>query len=114
MDALVGLGYHGVDTLEIGSLSCPITRGTRAVLVTSKDYELLASILVLLGGIEDGHLLTGGHMDGSGADLRYHLVDQTDIGEGATGHDLIVTSAGTVGVKVLSLNSTLGEVASSR
>ena len=96
MDALVGLGDHGVDTLEIGSLGSPITRGTRAILVTSKDNELLASILVLLGGIEDGHLLTSGHMDGSGADLRYHLVDKTDIGKGATGHDLIITSAGTV------------------
>lgn len=114
MDTLVGLGDHSVDTLKVRSLGSPITGGSRAVLVSSKDDELLSSILVLLGGIEDGHLLAGGHVDGGRADLRYHLVDQADVGEGATGHNLIVTSAGTVGVEVLSLDSTLSEVAGSR
>ena len=108
VDALVGLGDHSVDTLKHGSLGSPITGGTRAVLVSCEDDELLASILVLLGGIEDGHLLARGHMDGRWADLRHHLVDQTHVGESATGHDFIVATTRAVRVEVLGLDSALG------
>ena len=114
MDTLVGLGDDGVDTLKVGSLGSPITGGSRAVLVTSKDNELFASILVLLGGIEDGHLLARWHMDSSGTDLRHHLVDEADVSEGSTSHDLIVTSARAVRVEVLGRDVAVSEVASCR
>ena len=114
VDTLIGLSDHGVDTLEVGTLGSPIAGGARAVLVTSEDHELLAGILVLLSGIKDSHLLTRGDVHSRGADLRHHLVDKTDVGEGATGHDLIVTSAGAVGVEVLSSDTTLCKEAGGR
>ena len=111
VDALVGFGDHRVDTLKVGALGSPITGGTGSVLFTGQDDELFASILILLGGVKDGHLLTRGHVDGGGTDLGHHLVDEAHVGEGTTGHDLVVTSAGTVGVEVLGGDVALGEVA---
>jgi hypothetical protein len=104
VDTLIGLSDHSVNSLEVGALGSPIAGRARAVLVTGQDNELFASILVLLSGVEDSHLFAGGNMDGSGANLRYHLVDEADIGERATSHNLIITSAGTVRVEVLGGN----------
>lgn len=53
-------------------------------------------------------------MDGCGSNLRYHLVDETDIGKGTTSHNLIITSARTVGVEILGGNSTISQIAGSR
>jgi hypothetical protein len=53
-------------------------------------------------------------MHGGGTSLGNHLVDKTHISESTTGHDLVVTSAGSVRVEVLVGNSTLSKEASSR
>jgi len=52
-------------------------------------------------------------MHSGGSNLRHHLVDESNVGESTTGHDLIVTSAGTVRVEVLGGNTTLSEVTGS-
>lgn len=114
VDTLVGFGDDSVHTLKERTLGGPIAGGSRSVLLTGQDNELFASITVLFGGIEHGHFLTGGNVNGGGTDLRNHLVDKTDVGESTTGHDLIVTSAGTVGVEVLGGNTALSKVASGR
>lgn len=114
VDTLVALSDDSVDALEVGALGGPIARGARAVLFASKDDQLLTFIEVLLGCVEDGHLLAGGHVHGGGTDLWDHLVNEANVGKGATSHDLIVTSAGTVGVVVLGSNTTLLKVAGSR
>lgn len=111
MDTLVGLGDDSVNTLEVGAFGGPITRRARSVLVASQDNQLLSSVLVLFGGIEDGHLFAGWHVHGSGSDLRHHLVDETDVGEGATSHNLIVASARTIRVEVLRSNISFSQVA---
>ena len=114
VDALVRLGDHSVDSLEVRALGSPITGGTGAVLVASQDDKLLSSVLVLLSGIEDGHLFARWHMDGSGTDLRHHLVDEADVSESSACHDLIVTSARAIRVEVLGRDVALSEVASGR
>jgi hypothetical protein len=53
-------------------------------------------------------------MHGGGTSLGNHLVDKAHISESTTGHDLVVTSAGSVRVEVLVGNSTLSKEASSR
>jgi hypothetical protein len=53
-------------------------------------------------------------MGGLRANLVVKLVDQASVGEGATGHDLKVASAGSVGVEVLGLNTPLLKIACSR
>ena len=113
MDTLVALSNNSLDALKLRTLGSPITRGTRAVLVTGKDDGVDASLHVLVGSVENGHLLTGRNVHGLGADLVNELVDEADVGEGTTSHDLVVTSAGTVGVEVLGGNTLLLEVASS-
>ena len=114
VDTLVALSDHSVDTLKVGALGSPITGGARAVLVSSEDNQLFASILVLLGGIEDGHLLTRWDVHSCGANLWDHLVDETHVGEGATSHDLVISSAGAVRVEVLGGNAALLEVTGGR
>ena len=44
-------------------------------------------------------------MDSLRADFRNELVDDSDIGEGASGHYLVVSSSGSVLVEVLGLNT---------
>ncbi len=114
VDSLVALSDDSVHTLEVGALGSPITGGAGAIFVTSQDNELFASISVVLGSIEDGHLGVGGHVHGGRTNLVDHLVNETDVGKSTTGHDLIITSAGTVGVEVLGGDTTLSKVASGR
>jgi len=114
VDTLVALSDNSAHTLQVWALGGPIAGRSRAVLFAGKDDQLLAIFLVPLGGIEDSHLLTRGDVHGCGANLRHHLVDETHVGEGATSHNLIVTSTGTVRVVVLGSNTTLLEVAGSR
>lgn len=104
MDSLVALSNDGLDTLEVRSLGSPISGGAGAVFLTSKNDELVAFRLILSGSIEDSEFLSGRNVDGFRSDLVYHLVDESGVGEGTTGHDFIVTSSGAVGVEVLSLN----------
>lgn len=114
VDALVALSDHDLDTLEVGALGSPIARGSRTVLFSSKDDGISAGFLVLSSSIEDSHLFSRGDVDGSRASLGDHLVDKSHVGESTTGHDLVVSSAGSVRVKVLVGDSTLSKEASSR
>jgi len=113
MDSLVALSDNSFDALEVGSLGGPIAGGARAVLFASQNNELLARIDVLLSSVEDSHFLARGDVDGGGTDLRHHLVDEANVGKGSTSHDLVVTSAGSVGVVVLSSDAALLKVSSS-
>jgi len=50
---------------------------------------------------------------GGGANFLDHLFDHAGVGKGSTGHNLIVTVTGTVGVKVFLRNAALSEVTGS-
>jgi len=113
VDSLVGLGDDSTDTLEVGTLGGPVSRGAGTVLFTSKQDSVNTILLVLSSSIEDGHLLTRGDMNCVGTDLFDHLVNESGIGEGTTGHNLIVTSAGAIRVEVLLSDAALSKVASS-
>jgi len=114
VNTLVALGNDSLDTLEVGSLGSPIARRARSVLLSSEDDGVDTFIHVSLGSVEDSQLLTTGNMLGGRTDLVDHLVDETDVSEGTASHNLVVTSAGTVRVEVLLLDSLLSEVAGSR
>jgi len=51
-------------------------------------------------------------MDSLWTDLVDKLVDEPDVGEGSSGHDLVVSSSGTIGVVVLCLDASGFEVCS--
>jgi len=53
-------------------------------------------------------------MDGLGSGLFDELVDKSDVGEGTSGHNFVITSSGTISVEVLLFNSLLLEESSSR
>jgi hypothetical protein len=114
VDALIGLSDNDLNTLEVGALSSPIARGSRSVLFTGKDDGVNTSRLVLMGSVENGHLFSGRDVHGGGTGLGNHLVDESHVSEGTSSHDLIVTSAGSVGVEVLIGDSALSKEASSR
>lgn len=113
VDALVGDGNDGLYAEQRGSLGGPIARGARAVELSSEDDEWGASLDVALRGVVDGELLASGLMDGDRALFADQLVQQADVGEGTAGHDLVVTTARTVRVEVLALDSALSEEARS-
>jgi hypothetical protein len=114
MDTLVALSNHSLDTLEVRAFSGPVAGGSRAIFSTSKNDSVNSSFLVLVSGVKDGHLFSRGNVLGSWTNLVDHLVNETDVGESTTSHDLIVTTTGTVGVKVLIGNSAFSKIASSR
>jgi hypothetical protein len=114
VDSLVGLSDHSADTLEEGTLGSPISGRTGTVFLSGEEDSINTVLLVLEGGIEDSHFLTGGYVDGVRSNLVDHLVDKSNVSEGSTSHNLVVASAGTVGVKVLFGNTAIGKVASSR
>lgn len=71
-------------------------------------------ILILLGSIENGKLLSRRNVDGFGTNLVHHFIDQSNVGESTSSHDFIVTSSSTIGVEVLLLDISFIEISSSR
>lgn len=112
MNTLIGLSNNNLDALKVGSLGSPITGRSGTVLLASDDNELLAFLHVSLSGIEDGESLTGRNVESERTVSVNHLVDQTDVGEGTSGHNVIVTSARSVRVEVLGFNTILSEPSS--
>ena len=53
-----------------------------------------------LGGGVPTYFLTARYVDSTRPWLAQELVDQSDVGERSTCHDLIMTSAGSIGVKL--------------
>lgn len=53
-------------------------------------------------------------MNGGRSDFLDHFVDESDVGEGASGHNFVISSSGAVGVEVLLLDVAFLEVSSSR
>ena len=96
VDSLVRLSDDDLDALEVGTLGSPVTGRAGTVLFTSDDDELLALLLVSLSSIKNGNSLSTGDMKSERTVSVDHLVDETHIGEGTSGHDQIVSSAGTV------------------
>jgi len=114
VDTLVALSDDDLDSLEVGALSSPVSGGAGSVLFTGEDNSVSSSFHVLLGSVEDGHLFSGRDVLGSRSSLVNHLVDQTHVSEGSTSHNLVVSSARSVGVEILVGDSTLGKESSSR
>jgi hypothetical protein len=110
VNTLVALGNDSLNTLEVGALGSPVTGGTGTVLFSSHDDGVDARLLVLVGCVEDGHFLAGGDVLGDGSSLLNHFVDNADVGEGSTSHDLVITTAGTIRVKVFLGDAAFSEV----
>ena len=120
MDALEAFGHHGFDAKEAGAFGGPVATGTGAVFLSGEDDERGAGGLVFHAGIVDAHLLTRRLMDrespfhASAVGFRGdHEVFDTDVGEGAAGHNAVVTATTAVAIEIHSFDSLLNEVFSS-
>jgi hypothetical protein len=71
-----------------------------AILLAAEDDERRAFLLVGHGRIEDRGLLPVGPQRVAALDPVEHLVLDTDVGEGAAHHDLVVAPARAVGVEL--------------
>ena len=99
MDALEGLGDHGLDAEEVGALGGPVARAAHAVVFRADDDQRGACGLVVLGGIVDGL--------GVAIELRHaafgagnHEVLDAHVGEGAAGHHAVIAAAAAIAVEV--------------
>lgn len=101
VDSFIALSDDSLDSLEERSLGSPISGGARSVLLSCKDDGGFTFFLISCSGIEDGHLLTRWDVDGLWSDFIDELVDKSDVGEGSSCHDLVISSSGTVCVVVL-------------
>ena len=101
VDALEAFGDHGAHAQQQRALGRPVARRAGAVFLAGDHHQRNALGAVLLGGIEDGHLLAVGQVAGVRAfALGHELVAQADVGEGAAHHDFVVAAARAVGVEV--------------
>src|SRR6202035_1696852 len=75
-----------------------------------EDDERDAVGLIFLGGVEDRHFLIGGEVAGVAAFDVDEFVAQTEVGEGATDHDLVIAAARSVGVEVGGLDAFLLQI----
>lgn len=113
VDSLIALSDNSLDSLEERSLGSPISGGAGSVLVSCEDDGGFTFFLISCSGIEDGHLLTGWDVDGLWSDFIDKLVDKSDVGESSSGHDLVISSSGTVGIVVLWSNTSFLQVSGS-
>lgn len=113
MDTLVAFSNDGFHTLEIRTFGGPIARGSGTVFLSSKDDGVDASIFILVGSIKDSHLFSCRNVDGGRTSLGDHLVDKTDVCEGTTSHDGIISTARSIRVVVLGWNTSLFQISCS-
>src|SRR5690606_34979127 len=80
----------------------------RAIFLARDDYQRGAVAFVVHGGVVDGHYLAGvaGHAAFYAGD---HFVLDADVREGAAHHDVVVASAGAIGIEVLAADLVLLE-----
>ena len=62
------------------------------------------------GGIADVKHISGGDVGGLGSNFGCQFVDDSGVGEGAPGHDLIVAPSGSIGVKICIFDAFVEEV----
>src|SRR5674476_1028046 len=113
VDPLEALGDDGLDAQQAGALGRPVARGAGAVLLAAEDHQRRSGRLVVLRGVVDERLRAVGLREVAGVatlDVLKQLVAQTDVGERAADHDLVVAAARAVGVEVAALNAVLQQV----
>mmetsp|Transcript_414 Transcript_414/g.472 ORF Transcript_414/g.472 Transcript_414/m.472 type:complete len:317 (-) Transcript_414:86-1036(-) len=114
MDSFVTLGDDNTDTLQVGSLGSPITGRSTSVFVTSQDDGINTFLLVLLGSVEDIHDSFGRNVQSLGSNLSDEFVDKSDVGEGSTSHNFVISSSGTISIVILRFDTTAFQITSSR
>jgi hypothetical protein len=100
MDSLKGLSNDTFDSLKVRSFGGPISARTRTILLSSKNDGGDASILVSHSSIIEVHHLIRRDMEGLRTYLVIHFVNDASVGEGASSHDLVIASSGTIRVVV--------------
>lgn len=58
VNSFVRLSDHSLDALKVGTLGGPVSRGSGSVFLTSENDEGSVFLLVLSGGVVDGHFLS--------------------------------------------------------
>ena len=101
MDPLEAFGDHRAHPQQTGAFRRPVAAGSGAILLASHHHAGHTLLAVTHGGAVDRHFLTAGHVLGVAAlDVGCHLVTDTNVGESAAHHHLMVTAAGTVGIEI--------------
>lgn len=113
VDSLEALGNDSLDSLQVRTLGSPISGRTGSVFLAGKNNGLVAFLHVLVSGIENVHLLAGWEVDGLWAWLLDESVDDSDIGESTSCHNLIISSSSTISVEVFWLDSSGDQVSAS-
>ena len=120
VDAFEAFGHNSLDSEEAGAFGCPVATGARAIFLSGEDDKRGAVGLVFHAGIVDAHLLAGGLVDREAAFHARavglsgdHEVFDTDIGEGAAGHDAVIATAAAVAVEIHRFDTVFDEVFSS-
>ena len=108
VDALVTLSDNRLDTEQLGAFGSPVTRGTRTVLLTTQDDQRDALLAVIHRGVihRRDRPVSLGEITGEATLSSWgKLIAQSDISEGATHHDLVIPTPGTIGVEVAALDA---------
>lgn len=90
-----------------------ITYNAHTRLPVNNTYRMMF-LLVLLSSIIDIKLLSGRNMKSLRSNLGSKLVNQTNISEGSTSHNLIISASSTISVEILGSQSTTRQESSSR
>ena len=113
MNPLKRLGNHRLYTQQIRALRSPVTRRTRAVLLTAEHHQRDTCGLIVLARIKHERLRATflGEVPGVATGNIHQLVLQPNVSERAPHHDLMVAAPGaqrvvvfaghTVGIEVL-------------
>src|ERR1051326_3417180 len=102
MYALVAFGDHRAHSQQERAFGRPVTRRAGAVLFTGKHDQRHAISDVFHRSVEDRHGLAIREVPGDAAfRAGGKLVAETDIGEGAAHHHLMIAAARAVGIEVL-------------
>ena len=115
VDAFEALGDDGVHPQQHGTLGRPVPRRAGAVFLSRHHDQGHLFFRVARGGVEDGHLLTRGHVPGDAASgAGGHFIGEPDISEGAAHHNLVVATPRPEGIVVPGRHAVLGEIGAGR
>ena len=114
MNALEALGDHGLDAKQCRAFGRPVTAGTCTVFDAAKDHQGRAVCLIGGSRIKDRGLRPVRPFGIATLNTIQHLVLDTDVGEGAAHHHLMVATTRPVGVELAYRHLTLDQILARR
>ena len=115
MDSFETFSYDCLHSQQIGSFGCPVSARSWSILFASKNDSLNLAIDVPLRCIKNIQSLSSWDVDSLRTNCTlHHLIDNSNICKGSSGHDEVIASPCTISIEISFFDPSLLQKSGSR